>query len=56
MLDIDKSKEILENYFATVTQDRFAIDLEKYCPELVEAERGNVNDYCLVVPPILDRE
>lgn len=36
MLDIDKSKEILENYFANVTQEQFAIDLEKYCPELVE--------------------
>jgi predicted transposase/invertase (TIGR01784 family) len=42
MLDIDKSKEILENYFATVTCEQFAIDLEKYCPELVEAESANL--------------
>jgi hypothetical protein len=42
MLDIDKSKEILENYFANVTQEQFAIDLEKYCPELVEAESGDL--------------
>lgn len=43
MLDIDKSKEILENYFANVTQEQFAIDLEKYCPELVEAESANLD-------------
>ncbi len=55
MLDIDKSKEILENYFANMTQEQFAIDLEKYCPELVEAERDRIDDYCLVVSPILDR-
>jgi predicted transposase YdaD len=42
MIDIDKSKEILENYFANVTQEQFAIDLEKYCPELVEAESANL--------------
>ncbi len=42
MLDIDKSKEILENYFANVTQEQFAIDLEKYCPELVEAELASI--------------
>jgi hypothetical protein len=55
MLDIDKSKEILENYFANVTQEQFAIDLEKYCPELIEAERKSIDDSCLVVSPILDR-
>jgi predicted transposase YdaD len=44
MLDINKSKEILENYFATVTQEQFAIDLEKYCPELVEAESASLSD------------
>jgi predicted transposase/invertase (TIGR01784 family) len=42
MLDIDKSKEILENYFANVTREQFAIDLENYCPELVEAESANL--------------
>jgi hypothetical protein len=42
MLDINKSKEILENYFANVTQEQFAIDLEKYCPELVEAESASL--------------
>jgi predicted transposase YdaD len=42
MLDINKSKEILENYFATVTQEQFAIDLENYCPELVEAESASL--------------
>jgi predicted transposase YdaD len=42
MLDIDKSKQMLENYFATVTQEQFAIDLEKYCPELVEAESASL--------------
>ncbi len=41
MLDIHKSKEILEDYFANVTREQFAIDLEKYCPELVEAESAN---------------
>ncbi|WP_310485350.1 hypothetical protein [Chamaesiphon sp. VAR_48_metabat_403] len=41
MLDIDKSEKILENYFANVTQEQFAIDLEKYCLELVEAESAN---------------
>jgi hypothetical protein len=55
MLDIDKCQEILENYFANVTQEQFAIDLEKYCPELVEAERDRIGDSCLVVSPILDR-
>jgi hypothetical protein len=55
MLDVDKCKEILENYFANVTQEQFAIDLEKYCPELLEAERDNIDDYYLVVSPILDR-
>jgi hypothetical protein len=55
MLDIDKCKEILENYFANVTQEQFAIDLEKYCPELVSAERDNIDDSCLVVSPILDQ-
>jgi predicted transposase YdaD len=43
MLDINKSKEILENYFATVTREQFAKDLEKYCPELVEAESANLD-------------
>ena len=43
MLDINKSKEILENYFANVTQEQFALDLEKYCPELVEAESANLD-------------
>ena len=42
MLDINKSKEILENYFAIVTHEQFAKDLEKYCPELVEAELANL--------------
>ncbi|WP_310426202.1 hypothetical protein [Chamaesiphon sp. VAR_48_metabat_135_sub] len=42
MLDIDKSKEILENYFANVTREQFVIDLEKYCPELVEAESASL--------------
>jgi predicted transposase YdaD len=42
MLDIDKSKEILENYFATVTREQFIVDLEKYCPELVEAESDDI--------------
>ena len=55
MLDIDKCKEILENYFANLTLEQFAIDLEKYCPELVEAERESIDDSCLVVPSILDR-
>ena len=55
MLDIDKSKEILENYFANVTQEQFAIDLEKYCPELIESERDSIDDSCLIVPPLLDR-
>jgi hypothetical protein len=55
MLDIDKCKEILENYFANVTQEQFAINLEKYCPEFVEAGRENIDNSCLVVPPILDR-
>ena len=55
MLDIDKSKEILENYFANVTQEQFAIDLEKYCPELIESERDNIDDSCLIFPPILVR-
>jgi hypothetical protein len=54
-LDTDKSKEILENYFANVTQEQFAIDLEKYCPELVESERDNIDDSCLIVHPILVR-
>jgi hypothetical protein len=35
MLDINKS-------FANVTQEQFAIDLEKYCPELVEAESASL--------------
>jgi predicted transposase YdaD len=43
MLDINKSKEILENYFANVTREQFAMDLEKYCPELVEAESANLS-------------
>ena len=55
MLDVDKCKEILENYFANVTQEQFAIDLEKYCPELFEAERKSIDDSYLVVPPILVR-
>ncbi|WP_373542518.1 hypothetical protein [Chamaesiphon sp.] len=42
MLDINKSQEILENYFATVTREQFAKDLEKYCPELVEAESATL--------------
>ena len=42
MLDINKSKEILENYFANLTREQFAIDLEKYCPELVKAELANL--------------
>lgn len=42
MLDVNKSKEILENYFATATQEQFARDLEKYCPELVEAESASL--------------
>ncbi len=42
MLNIDKSKEILENYFANVTQEQFVMDLEKYCPELVEAESASL--------------
>ncbi|PSB57339.1 hypothetical protein [Chamaesiphon polymorphus] len=42
MLDINKSKEILENYFATVTHEQFGRDLEKYCPELIEAESASL--------------
>jgi hypothetical protein len=55
MLDIDKSKEILENYFENVTQEQFAIDLEKYYPELIESERDIIDDSCLIVPLILVR-
>ncbi len=43
MLDINKSRKILEDYFANVTREQFAIDLEKYCPELVEAESNNLS-------------
>jgi transcriptional regulator with XRE-family HTH domain len=36
MIDIAKATETLENYFANVTDKQFAIDLEKFCPELFE--------------------
>jgi hypothetical protein len=38
MLDVNKCQAILENYFATVTPDRFMLDLAKYCPELFDEE------------------
>ena len=38
-----------------MTQEQFVIDLEKYFPELVEAERDNIDDSCLIVPLILVR-
>ena len=37
MLDINKSKEILEHHFATVTRDEFLANLEEFCPEFIAA-------------------
>jgi hypothetical protein len=43
MLDVNKCQEILENYFATVTPDRFMLDLAKYCPELFDEESNHLD-------------
>jgi transcriptional regulator with XRE-family HTH domain len=34
MIDIAKATEILDNYFANVTDEQFATDLERFCPEI----------------------
>jgi predicted transposase YdaD len=39
MIDIAKTTEQLENYFANVTNEQFAIDLKEFCPELYEDEQ-----------------
>jgi predicted transcriptional regulator len=36
MLDIAKATEVLEDYFENVTQEQFALDLRRFCPELFE--------------------
>jgi predicted transposase YdaD len=38
MLDIAKATEVLEDYFENVTQEQFALDLRRFCPELFEQE------------------
>jgi predicted transposase YdaD len=40
MLDVVKATAALENYFATVTPEQFAVDLRKFCPELFEEEEN----------------
>jgi predicted transposase YdaD len=42
MIDIAKATEVLDNYFANVTQEQFDNDLRKFCPELFE-EENNLN-------------
>ncbi|MBW4620577.1 MAG: hypothetical protein KME17_14635 [Cyanosarcina radialis HA8281-LM2] len=42
MIDVKKSLEILENYFAKVTKEEFDRDLKKYCPELFEEESNDL--------------
>jgi DNA-binding transcriptional MerR regulator len=37
MLDINKCQEILEHHFATVTNEEFLANLEKFCPEFCAA-------------------
>jgi hypothetical protein len=37
MIDVDKSKEILEHHFATVTREEFLANLEEFCPEFIAA-------------------
>lgn len=41
MIDIAKATEALETYFANITHKQFAIDLEKFCPELFEEEQND---------------
>jgi hypothetical protein len=38
MLDVNKLNEMFEHYFATVTNEEFLADLEKFCPEFFNAE------------------
>jgi SOS response regulatory protein OraA/RecX len=42
MLDIAKATEVLEDYFENVTQEQFALDLRRFCPELFEQEEKNL--------------
>jgi predicted transposase YdaD len=42
MIDIAKATETLETYFANVTHEQFAVDLEKFCPELFEEEQKHL--------------
>jgi predicted transposase YdaD len=44
MIDIAKTTEQLENYFANVTNEQFAIDLKEFCPELFEEEQESSLD------------
>jgi uncharacterized protein (DUF4415 family) len=43
MLDLTKATEILETYFANVTSEQFAVDIQKFCPELFEEETDNLD-------------
>jgi SOS response regulatory protein OraA/RecX len=42
MLDIAKATEVLEDYFENVTQEQFALDLRRFCPELFEQEEKKI--------------
>ncbi len=43
MLDLAKATEILQDYFANTTNEQFAIDLRKFCPELFEDETNTLD-------------
>ena len=47
MIDIAKATAVLETYFANVTHEQFAVDLEKFCPELFEEEQQDLELYQL---------
>jgi uncharacterized protein (DUF4415 family) len=54
MLDLAKATEILETYFANATSEQFAVDIQKFCPELFEEESHDKDMDHLDTPPLTE--
>jgi uncharacterized protein (DUF4415 family) len=54
MLDLAKATEILETYFANATSEQFAIDIQKFCPELFEEEPHDEDIDYSDIPPLTE--
>jgi uncharacterized protein (DUF4415 family) len=54
MLDLAKATKILETYFATATSEQFAVDIQKFCPELFEEEPHDEDIDYSDIPPLTE--